>query len=267
MEPKAFQNLIWNYFKNHGRDLPWRHTTDPYHIFVSEVMLQQTQVPRVITKYTEFIYRFPTWASLANATPGEVLKAWQGLGYNRRGLFLYRSAHIVMNEYNGVLPSDPTLLEHLPGIGHATARSIAAFAFNSPVVFIETNIRRIFIHHFFPTQQHVSDADILPLVAKTLPKNRARLWYSALMDYGTTLPKIITNPNRRSAHYTRQSKFEGSKRQIRGNILKYLTQHPNATSTTLSRYAHTTTAIITPILNQLTTEGLIEKKSRRYRLP
>ncbi|MDO8642566.1 MAG: A/G-specific adenine glycosylase [Candidatus Woesearchaeota archaeon] len=221
----SFQKIVQKHYKENGRDLPWRQTTDPYQIVVSEVMLQQTQVDRVVKKYAEFVAHFPDFSSLAAASVGDVLRAWQGLGYNRRGLMLKQLAETVVEKYSSTLPNDPALLEELPGIGPATAQSICAFAFNVPVVFIETNIRTVFIHHFFKNrnkEKKVSDDELLPLVEKTLDKKNPRQWYNALMDYGTFLKKEFGNANVRSAQYARQSKFEGSNRQVRGRILKVL---------------------------------------------
>lgn len=218
-----FQETIWNYYKSHGRTFSWRYADDPYKIVVSEIMLQQTQTQRVIEKYSLFIQRFPTFNTLAHATLQEVLLYWQGLGYNRRGKYLHEIAKIVMQEYKGTLPSDPEILKTLPGIGSATAASICAFAYNAPTVFIETNIRTVFIHFFFKDKSRIKDSDILPLVAATVPENDARSWYYALMDYGVMLKKSIPNPSRKSAHHTKQSRFEGSDRQIRGKIIKELT--------------------------------------------
>jgi A/G-specific adenine glycosylase len=185
-------------------------------------MLQQTQVPRVKEKYVAFIRRFPDFSTLSHASLAEVMKEWQGLGYNRRAKYLHELSIHVVEELNGVLPQSPDKLISLPGIGKATAGSIAAFAYNSPVVFIETNIRRVFIHHFFSGDDLVSDAQILPLVELTLDRRDPREWYYALMDYGTWLVGRMPNPNRRSRHYVRQSAFEGSDRQIRGKILRRL---------------------------------------------
>ena len=221
----AFRQMVLSHYERYGRDMAWRNTTDPYQILVSEIMLQQTQVDRVTKKFPEFIHAFPDFASLAAAPLAEVLSAWQGLGYNRRAIALQKCAIRVMNEYNGFLPADVDILVTFPGIGRATASSIAAFAFNMPVVFIETNIRRVFIHFFFTDTDTVSDAEILPLVEKALYPDNPRVWYWALMDLGTALKKTVPNPNRRSVHYTQQSPFEGSDRKIRGGILKLLLKH------------------------------------------
>lgn len=224
---RAFKKTVWGYWKAHGRHaMPWRHTTDAYRIAVSEVMLQQTQVSRVEEKYAEFIKRFPNWRSLARASVADVLLAWQGLGYNRRALALRSIAQVVVTKYKGKLPDDPILLDELPGIGAGTAGSICAFAFNRPVPFIETNIRRVYIHFFFSKQRSIHDNDIMPLVGLTIDQRRAREWFWALMDYGAMLAsREQKNPNTKSVHYSKQSKFEGSDRQIRGKILKLLIAH------------------------------------------
>ncbi len=221
-EIEAFRATILDLYSEEGRDLPWRRTRDPYEIIVSEFMLQQTQVSRVKTKYPTFLERFPDLGTLAEATLTEVLAAWQGLGYNRRALSLHRVTKLVMEEHDGLIPDSYNVLLTLPGIGPATAGSVLAFAFGIPVPFIETNIRRIYIHFFFPERESVPDQEILPLVEATLDLDRPREWYYALMDYGSRLAKEIPNPNLRSAHYTRQSRFEGSDRQVRGEILRIL---------------------------------------------
>lgn len=215
-----FQKIIWDYYRKYGRDLPWRNTKDAYRITVSEIMLQQTQVERVIPYYKRFIKKFPTFLALARAERSDVLRAWQGLGYNRRALNLQKLAQIVTETYKGKLPDTVDELDALPGIGKGTAGSLSAFVFNKPAAFIETNIRRVFIHHFFTDKKVVHDEDILNVVGKTVDKKNAREWYYALMDYGSHLAKKIENPNRRSKHYSKQSKFEGSDRQLRGELLR-----------------------------------------------
>jgi A/G-specific adenine glycosylase len=173
-------------------------------------------------KYAEFLKSFPDFNSLALAQTGDVLKVWSGMGYNRRALYLKKIAEIVVEKYHGQLPTDPEKLDELPGIGYATSRSIAAFAFNYPGVFIETNIRRVYIHFFFSDKEGVDDKEILKLVEKTINKENPREWYYALMDYGTMLVRKTDNPNKKSKHYSVQSKFEGSDRQMRGHILREL---------------------------------------------
>lgn len=217
----------------HGRDLPWRTQHDPYKVLVSEVMLQQTQVDRVIPKYSAFIERFPTFQALSEARLQSVLVSWQGLGYNRRAKYLHALAGRVMNTFHGRLPCLVSELESLPGIGPATARSIAAFAFNQPVVFIETNVRTVFLYAFFKGRANVGDAELLPFVEQTLDRDNPRRWYNALMDYGTHVKLSQGNQNVRSKHYVKQSVFEGSNRQVRGAVIRHLTEHNKATDADL----------------------------------
>lgn len=219
---RKFQEMVLSYYRLHGRDLPWRRTTDPYAILVSEIMLQQTQVPRVLEKFPQFTNTFPDFPALAAAPLPQLLTAWQGMGYNRRALALKKCAVRVVDEFGGRLPADPEILSTFPGIGKATASSICAFAFNMPVLFIETNIRRVFIHFFFSGSNTVTDRDIFPLVEQALFRNDPCTWYNALMDLGTDLKTRVPNPNRRSSGYTRQPAFEGSDRKIRGEILRLL---------------------------------------------
>lgn len=219
----GFQRFIYRFYDQRGRDFIWRRDTSPYIVFLSEFMLQQTQTSRVEQKLPEFLRVFPDFASLAAARLSQVLSLWQGMGYNRRAGYLHRSAQEVVQRYHGFLPEDPQLLRSLPGIGSYTSNSIPAFAYNRPTVFIETNIRRVYLHHFFHGQQGVADGDLMPLIAETLDTLNPRRWYYALMDYGAYLSRIVINPNRRSRQYTKQSPFEGSVRQVRGAILRILT--------------------------------------------
>jgi A/G-specific adenine glycosylase len=261
-----FREKIRKFFRNHRRPMPWRETTDPYGIVVSEVMLQQTQVPRVMTKYPEFIAAFPDFPSLAAAPLDDVLRVWQGMGYNRRAIALRRIAEKVVDEFGGKFPDDPAVLETFPGIGKATAASIAAFAFNAPVVFIETNIRRVFIHCFFADREGVRDEEILPLVAAALDRENPREWYWALMDYGTYLKTRVENPNRRSAHYARQSKFEGSRRQVRGKILRVLLERGSVTGDELAELAGSSRDILEELLGELAGEGFLVRDGERITL-
>lgn len=228
MQKATFQKKIWEFYKENGREFPWRNTSDPYKILISEVMLQQTQTSRVLPKYEEFLKRFPKIENPAKASNEEVLRAWSGLGYNRRALYLKRAAEIlVRDKFSLSLRAKrgnltPEFLQTLPGIGPNTAGAIFVFSTNNPHVFIETNIRRVFIHEFFKDKEKISDKEILKLIEQTLDKKKPREWYYALMDYGAYLAKTEVNPNRKSKHYVRQSKFEGSVRQTRGQILKIL---------------------------------------------
>lgn len=226
--PDAFRAYVWACARLLDRPMPWREEPSPYYVLVSEMMLQQTQVSRAIERFPTFIGRFPSLESLADAAVGDVVSAWSGLGYNRRARFLRETARIVCDRHGGRLPHDPKELVELPGIGAGTAGSLAAFAYNRPTVFLETNIRRVVLHHYFPGREGVSDAEILPVVAATLDRDRPRLWYYALMDYGSSLARRVPNPNRRSSHYTRQTQFRGSVREARGAILRALAEGPRA---------------------------------------
>jgi A/G-specific adenine glycosylase len=185
-------------------------------------MLQQTQVPRVLERYRSFIERFPGFRELARAKLRDVLAAWSGLGYNRRALCLGETARIVVSEYAGRLPRDPEKLRSLPGVGPATAAAIAAFVFGRAYPLIETNIRAVYIHHFFSGRRSIGDGEIAPLVKATLDRRDPRRWYYALMDYGAALKKLHGNPSRRSAHHAVQTRFEGSSRQARGLVIRAL---------------------------------------------
>jgi len=222
---KTFKETIHAYYALNKRPFPWRDTENPYHVLVSEIMLQQTQTYRVEPKFLNFISLFPTIQSLACAPLATVLMAWQGLGYNRRAKFLHQTAQEIVANHNATVPENPLDLQKLPGIGYATACSIAAFAYNKPTAFIETNIRAVFIHFFFTAADDVHDAQLIPLVEQALEGEDPRQWYYALMDYGVMLKKVHKNPSRCSKHHVVQSKFEGSDRQIRGAIIRVLTQY------------------------------------------
>ena len=230
------------------RDLPWRRTYDPYAIWISEVMLQQTQVSRVDGRWQRWLERFPTVDALAAAAPSDVLEEWQGLGYNRRALSVHRAAQAI-SEAGGIFPQDPKELVKLPGIGPATAAGIRAFAFNLHGVYLETNVRTVFLHELYPQAEGVPDSELVPLVELTCPSSVAgavnadgaanaadavndataeltpRSWYYALLDYGAYLKKTIPNPSRRSKSHVKQSRFEGSHRQKRAELLRVLLAH------------------------------------------
>lgn len=209
------------------RDLPWRRTRDPYAIWISEVMLQQTQTTRVDGRWQRWLERFPTTDALACADAADVLDEWQGLGYNRRALAVHRAAQTV-SRAGGQLPSEAPLLQALPGIGPATAAGIRAFAFDLHAVYLETNVRTVFLHELYPSADGVADSELVPLVRDTCPVDDSdpaddpRTWYYALLDYGAYLKRTVPNPSRRSRTHVRQSRFEGSHRQKRAELLRVL---------------------------------------------
>lgn len=266
MDHGAFRTIIMQYYQQHRRSFPWRETHNPYHILVSELMLQQTQTDRVVPKYEAFLARFPDVATLAQAPQSDVLTLWQGLGYNRRALYLHQSAQQIINHHQGKLPESSQALQTLPGIGPYTAAAVLAFAFDQPTVVIETNIRTVFIHHFFADSDEVHDKDILPLVQETLDTANPREWYYALMDYGSYLKKLHPNPNRKSKHYTRQSKFEGSDRQVRGQILRLLLQHTSDSVHTIRQKTDVDEARFERIIQTLTRDGFIVRDRDTIRL-
>lgn len=269
---KKFVETVWQYYEEHGRhDLPWRKKSHlkPYNILVSEVMLQQTQVDRVVPKYQSFMKRWPTARQLAVAPLGEVLGAWQGLGYNRRAKMLHECARTIVTDYKNRWPQTEGELQELPGVGPYTAGAVMAFAYNKPIVLVETNVRTVFLHHFFANRTDVTDTEILHLIAQLNVHIHPREWYWALMDYGAFIKRTYGNPNSKSAHYTKQSAFVGSDRQIRGAILRTLV----AAGRSLSRTAlHDTLSQFEDIridaqLLQLTREGLLTQVRGRYCLP
>jgi A/G-specific adenine glycosylase len=259
MDIKKFKAQIFLYYKKNRRSFPWRETTDPYKILVSELMLQQTQTERVVPKYLAFIQKYPDFLALSQASVPELLSMWSGLGYNRRALYLHKTAQKVVTEFKGKLPKTEDQLIMFPGIGKYTAGAIMAFAHDSPTIFIETNIRRVYLHFFFPDIEKVSDEEVKKIVEKTLPQKDFRNWYYALMDYGVYLAKSGENANTRSKHYTKQSKFEGSRRQIRGMALKiYVTEkHVDATHMV---FADKSFDLVNEIIEELKSEGFIKSE-------
>ncbi len=222
LEERVLVAKVWSEGARLYRDLPWRNVEDPYAVMVSEIMLQQTQVARVEKYWKRFMALFPTLDALASAETSLVLEMWQGLGYNRRALALKRTAEICSREFNGTLPESQEELLSLPGIGKATAGGIMAFAYQKPSMYLETNVRTVFIHELFPGREKVSDKELEPLVWRTCSKEDPRGWYYALLDYGSYLKSMIPNPSRRSKHHTKQSKFEGSRRQKRAELVRFV---------------------------------------------
>jgi A/G-specific adenine glycosylase len=263
----VFLETLWEFYAGHGRhDLPWRVTgvggsLEAYNIMVSELMLQQTQVSRVIPKYHAFLGQFPTVQVLASAELGEVLRSWQGLGYNRRAKFLWQAAKMVDNLKH--FPDTSVELVRLPGVGVNTAGAILAYAYNFPALFVETNVRTVYIYHFLQGRDDVHDSEITSLLAQTLDREQPREFYWALMDYGSYLKTVHGNPNRASKHYVKQSKFHGSRRQLRGQVIRLL-------GATRMSSAELQAVIpderLTGVLEELLAEGLIGLKAGIYTL-
>jgi A/G-specific adenine glycosylase len=248
--------------------MPWRQAEpdgsfDPYKILVSELMLQQTQVARVMPKYQQFMDLFPTVQALAQSSLSAVLTAWSGLGYNRRAKYLHQAAKQIMEQYDGIFPPAVSGLLKLPGVGINTAGAIVAYAFDQPVIFIETNIRTVYIHHFFADRQDVSDNELADYVEATVDNDNPRQWYWALMDYGAHLKQSVGNLNKLSKHYTLQPRFEGSKRQIRGQIIRALAVS-SQTENGLNRLSNDPR--LPDVLADLQREGLVSQSGRIYSL-
>ncbi|MDR1024506.1 MAG: A/G-specific adenine glycosylase [Treponema sp.] len=224
----VFQDAVYSHYKKEGRVFPWRQDTRPWGVLVSEFMLQQTQTARVVQYWTRWMKKWPTPRLFHKASMEAALQAWNGLGYNRRCYHLKGCARRIVNEYDGEVPEKSEDLEQFPGIGPYTARAVPCFAYNIPAVFIETNIRAAVLHFFFKDKTGITDKEIHPVLEACLDRTSPRTWYYALMDYGAALKKLTPNPNRRSAHYTRQTPFKGSFRQFRGAVLRSLARDGQA---------------------------------------
>ena len=221
---KEFRKIILDFYARSGRSFPWRYAgkADPWGVLVSEFMLQQTQTHRVIPYWERWMNLWPSPSDLAASSLENALKEWSGLGYNRRAKRLFDCAAAITERHGGIVPNTQEELLLLPGIGAYTAGAIACFAWNYPALFIETNIRSVLIHFFFQDKTEIRDAELFPFLEKTMDRKNPRIWYWALMDYGVELKKITKNPGQKSAHYTKQSRFEGSFRQKRGAVIKAL---------------------------------------------
>lgn len=266
LTPGTFRRVVLDFFKRSKRSFPWRETHDPYEILVSEIMLQQTQTERVAQKYQHFLQRFASCEELAKASVGEVIAVWQGLGYYRRALNLHRAAQMIVREYGARFPEDVETLRSLPGLGPYTAAAVATFAFGKAVPMIETNIRALYLYSFFPERSSVSDKEVLELVEATLDKRNPRRWFYALMDLGVELKRRRKKINQRSKHYTRQSKFEGSHRQVRAALLRVLTENKRAKREAIEKLTKYDPERIEKALGELEREGFVTCNKGSYAL-
>lgn len=264
MNIDQFQELLWQKSRELYRDMPWRRDTRPYYVLVSELMLQQTQVDRVIPKFETFIAAFPDEKSLAAATLADVLRLWNGLGYNRRAKFLHDAAKQIVEI--GHFPDNETDLVKLSGVGRNTAGALMAYAFNQPSYFIETNVRTVYIHHFFQDQDVIDDKEIMELLKKTVPTGdgEVRAFYWALMDYGAWLKRAGAGRVNRSKHYKKQSPLAGSVREVRGQIVRILTTG-DMTETLLRQEVKADERFETA-LSGLIRDGLISKAGHQLHL-
>lgn len=264
MQPSEFHQFLLESANTRYRSMPWRDDTRPYYVLVSELMLQQTQVARVIPKFVEFIVRFPNEASLADANLADVIGLWQGLGYNRRAKYLHEAAKMIVTDFDGIFPREEKNLLKLPGVGKNTSGAILAYAFNEPVLFVETNIRTVYIHHFFEDRFDVDDKEIIALLDATLDREQPRRFYQNLMDYGSWLKANGVKNISSSKHYRKQSPLKGSIRQTRGAIIRQL-RNRSMSIDTLKRVVAMDERFATA-LEALVAEGLITKHGKNVHL-
>ncbi len=273
---KRFQEEILTWYNEHQRDLPWRHTRDPYRILISEVMSQQTQISRVVTKYTEWLVRFPTVVVLADAPVSEVLKYWSGLGYNRRALNLKKTAEKIVNEYDGTFPDNERELLKLPGIGPYTARAILCFAFNKQVAVVDTNVRKVILTQIIDRSNvlrlsdssektSLSERDMEEIAQKLLPHGKAYEWNQALMDYSSAVLK------KEKMQIPKQSKFIGSHRYYRSKVLRVLLDKKKVNVDKIGElikkeYTIAEEEWLSKLLNELAKEGFIVIEKNFVRL-
>jgi len=262
-----FRARVWAHYRAADRGpMPWRETRDPYRVLVSEVMLQQTQVSRVVPVYERFVEAFPTAEALAAAPLDDVLRVWRGLGYNRRAVSLRAAAERVVAEHRGQVPRALEQLRALRGVGPATAAGVRAFAFGEPGVYIETNVRAALLHEFFGQAEGVRDAQLAPVYEAVFDRDQPREWLFALMDYGAHVKRAHANPSRRSAHHTRQTPFEGSRRQKRARLLHAVVDRGQATAASLASELGLDTEQAEELLSELEAEGFLARDGRHFRV-
>lgn len=260
---RTFQKTIFDWWQDNRRDLPWRKTHDLYKILVSEVMLQQTQVSRVLPRYLDFLARFPDVSTLAASTPAQVLRAWKGMGYNRRALYLRSSAQAIVENYSGIFPDSETELVKLPGVGAYTACALLVFAYKQDVAMVDTNIRQIITHYFFDDKPQ-KPFEIQQVADKLVPKGKSWEWHQALMDFGALELKVPQVSRRK------QKPFRGSNRFYRGRIMDLLRERAIAEDQLIASMCKeygTTKVYINTIIDGLIADGLATKKNMTVRLP
>ncbi|HIH29305.1 MAG TPA: Fe-S cluster assembly protein HesB [Thermoplasmata archaeon] len=258
---RRFQKRIFSFYKKNKRDLPWRKTTDPYKILLSELMLQQTQVKRVVLYYEKWIQKWPTIGTLASASLPELLQMWMGLGYNTRVVNLHTTARKIVTLFDSDVIGAMKQYKQLPGIGRYTSQAVQIFSTNADLITVDTNIRRIFISEFNLTTT-IKDAELWSLAEQCLPRGKSRDWHNALMDYGAlhlTAQKTGIKPK------TQQSRFEGSDRQIRARILRCLLQKSMSFSEIKTTFKLEQERL-KPILEKMIQEKIIMKRNTTYQL-
>jgi A/G-specific adenine glycosylase len=283
------QSAILGWYDANGRSLPFRASSHPYAVLVSEVMAQQTQISRVSEPWASFLAAFPTIRALADAPPADVLRAWRGLGYNRRALNLWRAARAVVDEHHGELPHDVAALERLPGIGPYTARAVAAIAFGQSVGAVDTNVRRVLARALAGSRDGIPAARLQAVADASVPPGRSADWTHALMDVGATrcrpaAPRCDGCPARDLCRYAatggeleaarpRRGRggqpFTATSRWLRGRILDRLRDASGWIVLDAPIGSHDRTAIEVALAD-LATDGLVERDGSgglRARLP
>jgi A/G-specific adenine glycosylase len=259
---KELHKKVMNFYTVNKRDLPWRKTVDPYHIMLSEVMLQQTQVDRVKEKYLLWTTKWPTIGDLARAERKEVLAAWMGLGYNNRAVRLHETAKKISTEYQGDVIGALRSGEKLPGIGPYTSRAIRIFAANENICTVDTNIRRILIKEY-NLKENTSEEALYTLAGRCVPEGKSREWHNALMDYGAIyLTSRVTGIKPR----TRQGRFEGSDRQARAQVLSYLLKHDQVDKNKLANAIGIKGTKLVRVLASLKKDDLIHERKSTFEL-
>lgn len=286
----SFRRGVLSWYATHRRDLPWRRTTDPWHILVSELMLQQTQVDRVRERYAAFFRRWSTVSAFASASLAEVLGFWTGLGYNRRAKHLRSAANVVVTVHGGKVPMVSADLLSLPGVGPYTAAAVLAFAGNIDTVVCDTNVRRVVLRYFFGGEHAAAlppPRELDAVMGRLLPRGRSREWHSALMDIGALvctgrLPDCAHCPLRRGCRSASaraegrsvlrrlvrpQSAFEGSRRQVRGTVVRLLAAAGRKGLSAERLSAALPDADVPTVVDDLIAEGLVETSNGAFRLP
>ncbi len=269
MDEHEFRELIWAKGGALYRDMPWRDQPTLYYVLVSELMLQQTQVSRVLVKFAEFTKAFPDVESLARADLADVLRSWQGLGYNRRAKFLHQAAQLIAAKPAAFAAGQQTeLLERqlatLPGVGPGTRGALLNYVYEIPTAYVETNIRTVYFHHWYADRQDVTDRELLEIVDRTMDRTQPREWFWALMDYGTELKRTHGARLSQSKHYKKQSPLEGSVRQVRGQLIARLTAGSLRCDELENEYA--ADERLAPAVSGLIRDGLITRRAGRLYL-
>lgn len=267
----ASREALLAWYRPRRRAYPWRRTRDPYVILVSEVMLQQTQAARVAAAFGPFLRRFPTVRALARATRSDVLRAWGGLGYNRRAVALHEAARAIVREHGGCVPADPAALRRLPGVGPYTAAAVASLGFGVPVAAVDTNVRRIVARVHAGTDRP-APGTVRAIAEAWVEASDPGAWNQALMDLGREVcrprPRCEVCPLAPTCRFRasgaaprprrpRSGPFEGSNRQLRGAVVRVLRHRPALTLGVLARELGRDGARVRAVVAELVRDGIV----------